>query len=73
MFTLWVYGFRYQISKRVRASTPRRSGKIGKKRIKMRIKFDEPIIGKDHVLEIGRNALRGHTYSIHGNLWKLSL
>lgn len=36
---------------------PRRSGKIGKKRIKMRIKFDEPIIGKDNVLEIGSKDL----------------
>ena len=36
---------------------PRRSGKIGKKSIKMRIKFDEPIIGKDNVLEIGSKDL----------------
>ena len=35
----------------------RRSGKIGKKSIKMRIKFDEPIIGKDNVLEIGSKDL----------------
>ena len=35
----------------------RRFGKIGKKRIKMRIKFDEPIIGKDNVLEIGSKDL----------------
>ena len=35
----------------------RRSGKIGETRIKMRIKFDEPIIGKDNVLEIGSKDL----------------
>ena len=36
---------------------PWRSGKIGETRIKMRIKFDEPIVGKDSVLEIGSKEL----------------
>lgn len=44
-------------SRTIQGRHPRRSGKIGKKRIKMRIKFDEPIIGKDNVLEIGSKDL----------------
>ncbi len=44
-------------SRIIQGRHPWRSGKIGETRIKMRIKFDEPIIGKDNVLEIDSKDL----------------